>query len=66
MKCALVLVLMLSGCAGTAIKTTCPPPRYANEAVGEEMATIPFEGYEDLWFYMADMEILNNQLSSCQ
>jgi len=59
-----LITFALSGCS-TAI-TACPPPVYMDEPVAEELAEIPFEGFEDLYDFLAEIEVLNQQLDECQ
>lgn len=61
----ILVALLLSGCAG-AVVSACPPSNPHDEKVSEELETIPFEGYEDLWDWIAEIEVLNEQLDECQ
>jgi hypothetical protein len=59
----LIVLLALSACASTV--TACPPPNYMDEKVAEELELIPFEGNEDLYDWLAEIETLNEQLDVC-
>lgn len=63
-----VVISFLSACASGRGEraTACPPPVFADEKVAEELETIPFEGYEDLWDYLAQVEVIMEQLEKCQ
>ena len=61
-----IALTFLSGCAGASVQSSCPPPRYPDEKVGAELETVPFEGYEDFWQWMSDIEALNEQLDACR
>ncbi len=54
----------LSACGGgrEEIVSSCPPAIFADETVAAELETIPFEGYEDLWDYLAQIERQQEQL----
>lgn len=60
----LILTGLLSSCS--TVTTSCPPPRYMDEKVADELNLIPFEGYEDLYDWLAEIEVLNEQLEECQ
>ncbi len=66
LRLALVVTatLFLLGCA-TVGGTSCPPPRYPDERVAEELENIPETGFEDFWSWMDATEVLNDQLASC-
>ncbi len=62
---SIVLILLTTACAGS-VTTSCPPPVWMDKPVGEEIQSIPFEGYEDLWSWIARVDKLNHALEICQ
>jgi hypothetical protein len=59
-------LLFLSGCGAASVPSSCPPPRWADEKVAEELENVPYDGYEDFWQFMSDIETLNRQLEVCR
>ena len=58
-------ILFLSACSSARV-TECPPPVWADGPVGEELSLVPFKGYEDLWHWIAMVEVLNEMLAVCR
>jgi hypothetical protein len=61
-----IVLFFLSGCASGVVPSDCPPPRDPGAEVAEELEAVPFEGFEDFWRWMADVETLNRQLDACR
>lgn len=62
----IILLLSITSCGGGSVPSLCPPPVWADQKVAEELDTIPFEGYEDTWDWIAQVERLNEQLEACR
>ena len=60
------LVLAMTACAGASSINQCPPWPVAGPNVAAELETIPFEGYEHFWNWMARLDKLRDQLAVCQ
>ena len=60
------LILLVNGCASVEIESVCPPPVWMDAPVADELEGIPFEGHEDLYDFLAQIEVLNQQLELCQ
>ncbi len=49
----------------TVVLDVCPGYPTQSDAVIDELATIPLEGYEDFWRWMDDQAKLEEQLTDC-
>lgn len=54
---SVALCLSLAACG----HNTCPPFPAAGPDVAEELETIPVEGYEDFWGWVARLEKMKRQ-----
>ena len=66
----LIAALCLSACSSVNVTdpatTVCPPPAWPDEKVAEELQFLPYDGWEDFWTWMAKVEKLNEQLTTCR
>lgn len=61
-----IVASCLTGCLGATYDGPCPPWPKAGPKVAEELATIPYHGYEDTWAWFGQLDVLRDQLAICR
>lgn len=62
----MLVVTVLSSCSTTISYDNCPVYPVAGVKVGQELANVPYQGYENFWEWIGRIDKLRQELELCR